>query len=203
MASTILPVICGGIAGSLVTYGLTWVRERRRNDGAYRAPQRIAIGDIVAATHELTLHVHAFRDVCEEFTRKTEGTEFREISEAELNEVSNQTRRALLGVGRAFHVGRLTIVDAECFEAMGDAFSNFAKLQAVLQGVGESTPNPDNIREKTASVVSFTEGLNRDVVALVDAGQERLSPVQSWWNRRRRAKRRKGLATKYFEQSQD
>jgi hypothetical protein len=140
VASTILPVICGGIAGSLVTYGLTWVRERRRNDGAYRAPQRIAIGDIVAATHELTLHVHAFRDVCDEFTRRTEGREFREISEAELNEVSNQTRRALLGVGRAFHVGRLTIVDAECFEAMGMRSATSPSSRPCCRGSGNRRP---------------------------------------------------------------
>lgn len=192
--SAILPVICGGIAGSALTYGLTWVREHRRTNDAYRAPQRVAIGDIVAAVYELTLRVHAFRDVFEEL-----ASESREISGAELNEVSDQTNRAMLGVGRAFHVGRLTIVDAECFEAMGEAFNNFGKLRTELQGVRELAPTADNMREKVASIVSFTQGLNRDVVALVQAGQKDLSPVQSWRNKRRREEVRKRLEAKYFE----
>ena len=111
---------------------MTWVREHRRTNDAYRAPQRVAIGDIVAAVYELTLRVHAFRDLFEELARES-----REISGAELNEVSDQTNRAMLGVGRAFHVGRLTIVDAECFEAMREAFNTFSKLRTELQGVGE------------------------------------------------------------------
>jgi hypothetical protein len=107
----------------------------------------------------------------------------------------------MLGVGRAFHVGRLTIVDAECFEAMGEAFNNFGKLRTELQGVRELAPTADNMREKVASIVSFTEGLNRDVVALVQAGQKDLSPVQSWRNKRRREEVRKRLEAKYFEPS--
>jgi hypothetical protein len=195
----ILTVIGGGIAGGLLSYGLTWVREWRRTNDAYRAPQRVAIGDIVTATYELTLRVHAFRDVCEELAKQSEGKDFREISDAELEEVSDQTKRALLGVGRAFHVGRLTVVDAECYEAMGKAFNNFAKLRSALQGVGEITPTPDNMREKLRSIVSSTEGLNRDVVNLVFVGQKRLSPVQTWRNKRRRAQVRKRLEAEYFE----
>ncbi|AYJ06359.1 hypothetical protein MAA44156_03430 [Mycobacterium avium subsp. avium] len=53
--SAALPYVGGGVFGAAVTYGLTWVRERRRTLDAYRAPQRQAIGDIVAATHELML----------------------------------------------------------------------------------------------------------------------------------------------------
>jgi hypothetical protein len=174
----ILTVIGGGIAGSALTYGLTWVRERRRTNDAYRAPQRVAIADIVEATYELTLRIYSFRDVCEELAKQSEGKDFREIPDAQQEEVSDQTKRALLGVGRAFHAGRLTIVDAKCYEAMGEAFNNFAKLQSALQGVAEMTPTPDNMREKVRSIVSSTEALNADVVSLVYAGQKRLSPVQ-------------------------
>jgi hypothetical protein len=169
--AAILTVVVGGIAGSALTYGLTWLRERRRTIDAYTATQRVAIGGIVAATYELTLRVCAFRDVLEELAKQGEGKQFREISDAELDEVSYQTSRALLGVRRAFQTGRLTIVDAECYEAMGEAFNNFTKLGGALQGVGELTPTATNMREKTASIVSFTEGLNRDVVTLVKAGQ--------------------------------
>jgi hypothetical protein len=199
---SILNVICAGIAGSGFTYGLTWVREQRRTHDAYRAPQRVAIGDIVAATYELTLRVYAFRNVTEELAKESEGKKFRKISGAEIHEVSDQANRAVLGVGRAFHVGRLTIVDAECYGAMGDAFNNFAKLQTALRGVGELTPTADNMRAKTTSVVSSTEVLNRDVVALVGAGQKHLSPVQTWRNKRRREEVHKRLEAKYFEPSQ-
>lgn len=53
--SAALPYVAGGFFGAAVTFGLTWVRERRRTLDAYRAPQRQAIGDIVAATHEFML----------------------------------------------------------------------------------------------------------------------------------------------------
>jgi len=52
------------------------------------------------------------------------------------------------------------------------------------------------------SIVSFTEGLNRDIVALVEAGQKHLSPVQTWRNKRRREEVRKRLEAKYFKPSQ-
>jgi len=51
--SAALPYVGGGVFGAAVTSGLTWVRERRRTLDAYHAPQRQAIGDIVADTHEL------------------------------------------------------------------------------------------------------------------------------------------------------
>jgi hypothetical protein len=38
-----------------MTYGLTWLRERRRILDAYRAPQRHAIGDIITETHALMI----------------------------------------------------------------------------------------------------------------------------------------------------
>ncbi len=199
----ILTVIGGGIAGSALTYGLTWVREHRRTNDAYRAPQRVAIADIVEATYELTLRIYAFRDVCEELAKESEGKTFRQIPDAEQEDVSHQAKRALLGVGRAFHAGRLTVVDADCYEAMGEAFNNFAKLQAALEGTAELTPTPDNMRDKLRSIVSSTEALNKDVVRLVYAGQKRLSPVQTWWNKRRRTKVRKRLEAKYFDPSRN
>jgi hypothetical protein len=48
-----LQVVLGGIAGSFVTWCLTWYRERRRMIDAAREPQRQAIAGIAAAAHEL------------------------------------------------------------------------------------------------------------------------------------------------------
>jgi hypothetical protein len=197
--ATILTVVGAGIAGSALTYGLTWLRESRRTKDGYRAPQRAAIGEIVEATHELTQRVFAFRDACEERVRQSEGKTFRKISDAELKEATNEAKRALFGVGRAFHIGRLTVVDAECYEAMGVAFNNFSKLEGALEGIAELAPTAADMREKMASIVLFTGVLNRDMVMLVKAGQKRLSPVQTWWNKWRRVEVRKQLDARHFQ----
>ena len=196
--ATILTVIGAGIAGSGLTYGLTWLRESRRTIDANRAPQRAAIAEIVEATYELTLRVFAFRDVCEERARQSEGKTFRRVSDAELGDLTNQVKRALFGVGRAFQIGRMTVVDADCYEAMAAAFNNFSKLQGALEGVAEMAPTAPNMREKMASVVLFTGGLNRGTVMLVKAGQKRLGPVQTWRNKWRREEVRQRLEAKYF-----
>jgi hypothetical protein len=196
--ATILTVIGAGIAGSALTYALTWLRESRRTKDANRAPQRAAIAEIVEATYELTLHVFALRDAYEERARQSEGKRFRRVSDAELEELTNQAKRALFGVGRAFHIGRMTVVDADCYEAMAAAFNNFTKLQGTLEGVGEMAPTSPNMRETMASIVLFTGGLNRGTVMLVKAGQKRLSPVQTWWNKWRREEVRQRLEAKYF-----
>jgi hypothetical protein len=52
-AAGALQVVLGGIAGSLVTWCLTWYRERRRLIDAAREPQRQAIAGIAAAAYEL------------------------------------------------------------------------------------------------------------------------------------------------------
>jgi hypothetical protein len=113
--------------------------------------------------------------------------------------VSNQLSRALFGVSHAFQVGRLVIVDAECYERMGVAFNNFAELQRALKGSGEMAPTQEDVREKIKSITSRTRGLNDDVFALVSTGQDRLSPVQTRRNKRRRARVQKELDAKYFE----
>jgi hypothetical protein len=45
----VLPYIGSGALGGIVTFGLNWAREQRRVADAYRAPQRHAIGEILAA----------------------------------------------------------------------------------------------------------------------------------------------------------
>lgn len=191
--AAIWSLVVSGVIGSGITYLFSWVRESRRTKDAYRTPQRVAIGDIVEATYELTLRIHAVRDVFEE-----SATGLRDVPDAELNEVYSQMSRALFGVGRAFHIGRLTVVDAECYEAMGEAFNNFAMLQRDLQNVADIEPTADNMREKVKSMVSRIRGLNEDVFALVQAGQKSLSPVQTWRNRRKRKDVRERLEAKHF-----
>jgi hypothetical protein len=51
----------------------------------------------------------------------------------------------MLGVDRAFNVGRLTIVDAECFEAMGIAYNEFVKVKDAFSDFGTLQQTPANI----------------------------------------------------------
>jgi hypothetical protein len=59
--SDVLHVVLGGAIGSSVAFGLSWLREHRRTTDAYRAPQRQAIGELIAAAHELQLRILNFR----------------------------------------------------------------------------------------------------------------------------------------------
>jgi hypothetical protein len=51
-----------------------------------------------------------------------------------------------------------------------------------LEGVGELTPTPENIRPRIDSIKSFSLELNRDVAAVVRAGQKAPSSLQTWLN---------------------
>jgi hypothetical protein len=64
--SAALPYLGGGFVGAAFTYAVTLPRGRRRSLDTYRAPQRQAIGDIVAATHDLMLRELEARTVLTE-----------------------------------------------------------------------------------------------------------------------------------------
>lgn len=57
--SSLVGIVGGGIAGSSLTYALTWFRERRRLTDAYRAPQREAVAGILSAVYELQIAIQA------------------------------------------------------------------------------------------------------------------------------------------------
>src|ERR1700727_2821226 len=44
--------LVGGVIGSLATFGLAWRREHRRSLDTYRAPQRQAVSEILAANFQ-------------------------------------------------------------------------------------------------------------------------------------------------------
>jgi hypothetical protein len=143
--SVVLTLIGGGVAGALLTYGLSWWRERRRTLDSYRAPQREAIGGIIAATHELLLRETDFSQAMGDLANEAGGKSHRTYSDRELDDVTSQLNRAMLGVDRAFNVGRLTIVDAECFEAMGIAYNEFVKVKDAFSDFGTLQQTPANI----------------------------------------------------------
>lgn len=193
--SAALPYIGGGVFGAALTYGLTWLRERRRTLDAYRSPQRQAIAGIVAATHEYMSCELEQRMLMEDLIRQIR--EDRLIVTAEQSDAAMKASgRALLAVERAFQVGRLTIVDAPCWKAMGIAYVDFSQLSAAM-GAGANMPEldtPEQFEGYIEGIKALAENFNRSVLAIVIAAADRLAPAETRWNwfRRRGARRRIG-----------
>ncbi|MEU6563335.1 hypothetical protein [Nocardia nova] len=163
----------GGVIGSSVTYVITYVRERRKLHDAYRTPQRDAIGGIVAATHELKV---ATVDVIDHA-----GLTGRQTSDDAELASERAFERAVLAVEKAFAVGKLSIVDAASYEQMQVAYNEYSQFRRTM--------NPETI-SGAAQWTEFIAGhrksvdiLDREVAKLVQIGQRRLSPVQSWRNK--------------------
>jgi hypothetical protein len=195
LLGSISTVIGGGIAGGVLTYGLTWLRERRRLIDAYRAPHREAISVIIVATHELLAREADFRHAMNDLANESEG-------KPGTDQARNHLDRALLGLERAFNVGRITIVDSECFEAMGTAYNEFTKINTCFAEFEHMEQTPSNIGRVTGELAAHTSQLHKAVADLVVAGQRRVSPVQSWLNKRRRENVRKRLDAEYFKPPQ-
>jgi hypothetical protein len=111
--------------------------------------------------------------------------------------------QALFDVLQVFHIGRFSIVDAQCFEAMGEAWLNIAKAGKDLTGVDDETPHADRLRKSAKAFVPLVNGLNHDVYELVVKGKLRLSPAQSLFNRLTHAQASKELDEKYFPPTSD
>lgn len=181
---SLLQIVGGGVAGGLLTYALTWWRERRRMKDAYRAPQREAVAGIMTAVHELLVSESDHREAAETLVREPD-----QISDADLDAIINAFARAVYGVEAAFNVGKVTIVDSVCREYMGRAYNTFIlHVHSLRSALGEILPDnaidrmPDFIERYQAAV----QQLNVAVTNLVEASQERISPTQSWPNQLRR-----------------
>jgi hypothetical protein len=192
--SAALPYVGGGVLGASVTYGLTWVRERRRTLDSYRAPQRAAIGDIITAVHGLALAEFDMRTFLTELIKQSHGASHYPVSDVQLMGASTAMSRALLDVERTFRVGSLTIVDAPCWEAMNVAYSEFRRIRSAFADMSESA---DNLARIVAEIRKSAEQLNRDVMELVRTAQDRVSPVQDPLNKERRRRARLRLRARY------
>jgi hypothetical protein len=195
MVASLLTAGLGGVLGAFLTYGLSWFRERRRTLDAYRAPQRAAIADIVAATHELLMQQFLWRDLSLAFIELDRENRLDELPA--LNEAHRASSQAggvaMLRVERAFQGGSLAIVDADCWAAMRTAYFAFHTLRQALTSVADSS------MENAAAIEGFVDSLDQnaktfreEVNALVRAADGRVSPVESWLNRRRRRRIREG-----------
>jgi hypothetical protein len=192
--SVALPYVGGGVLGAAVTYGLTWLRERRRTLDAYRAPQRTAIGDIITAVHGLALAEFDMRTFMGELLKQGLGKDHYPVSDMQLMGASTAMSRALLDVERTFRVGSLTIVDAPCWEAMNVAYSEFRRIQSAFADMSVSA---ENLARIVGEITKYTVQLNSDVMDLVRTAQDRVSPVQDPINKQRRRRARQRLRARY------
>lgn len=195
--STALPYVGGGVLGAAMTYGLTWVRERRRTLDAYRAPQRQAIGDIVAATHALMireLEARTAQNAVLNHVRR-DALPTPEVLAA-LMTTGAELGKATLDAERAFQIGRLTIVDAFCWETMGEAYITLSSLrQAIAARVG--APDMESVNEVEQYVDHIKDlaaRCNESVLRLVIAAADRMSPTETVRNRRQRQAARRRLS---------
>jgi hypothetical protein len=153
-------------------------------------PQRQAIGDIVAATYELLLSESTMRDGAEELMSHPDR-----ITDAELDTIGNVFARGLYGMDRAFSVGKITVVDSACREAMGDAYNEFVlRVRSLHSRFADITPAtaPQLFPTFLDEFRSAAKQLNIAVANLVEVGQGRISPTQSLlnWSQRRGVKNR-------------
>lgn len=182
---SVLQIVGGGAVGASLTYALTWWREPKRMADTYRAPQREAIGGILAATHELLLAESDFREAMGELAKEAQGESARGFSDEDLDRITKEFNRTALGIDRAFQVGRLTIVEAACYEKMGVAYNRFVQIKNAF-GDLLANQTPENMLVATDRMNGFARQLNRDVADLVLVSYLKVSPVQSMRNRVRR-----------------
>jgi hypothetical protein len=130
------------------------------------------------------------RDGAEELARHPDR-----ITDAELDAIGNVFARGLYGMDRAFSVGKITLVDSVCREAMGYAYNEFVlNVQSLRSRYTDIAPStaPQLFPAFLDDFRSATEQLNVAVADLVEVSQGRISPTQSWlnWWRRRGVRKR-------------
>ena len=197
--STALPYVGGGVLGAGVTYGLTWVRERRRTLDAYRPLRRQALGEIITATHALMMSELEKRAVMTELVKQMRQQEHFDVPAEQLMAATAAMGSAMLDVERAFHIGSLTIVDAPCWEAMGAAYFEFDQLRSATKAGGATEMQTiEDIEQYIGATAGHSTQFNKGVSALVCAANDRVSPAETFWNPWRRPRTwspRKALPT--------
>jgi hypothetical protein len=183
----------GAALGAVATFGLTWRREHRRSLDTYRAPQRQAISDILAANFEFQAREFELRmtqlELFDRVAHLPQG--FIDDSGPGPTPAAKAAATAGHALNHAFAIGRLTIVDAKCWQALGVAFFEFERLRAMKV----NAPGFQNAEDVTAhydALAHRATQLNSAVSALVIAAVDRVSPAETLFNPwRRRAGRRR------------
>ncbi|MDX1873553.1 hypothetical protein SBI67_15630 [Mycolicibacterium sp. 120266] len=183
-----------GAVGSLLTYAFTWWREHRRMQDANRAPQRQAIGDILAAAHELQLRVLNWRRVLTDLIdeiRQDRANNLPAIS-MQIHEVETAYATALLGMRRALEVGSLSVVDVRCWQELVVVAAAFARFDGGT-GIGQIA-SADAAEQFVSRLGERSDQLRVAVSTLVKTANDRVTPAESRRNRRQRRKAQRQLA---------
>jgi hypothetical protein len=182
-AAGALQIVLGGIAGSLLTWCLTWLRERRRLSDALRAPQREAIAAIVASAHELFIQEGRRTQLLIDRANVQEGKQ-RQFSQESFAGLAVELNRAILGLTMAMQIGQLTVIDPKCVSAANavqEAFNQVKKL--IRETSDDEVPDADSNRKLAADIGSAIDTLQKSVRDLVAVGRTQVSPTQGWWRR--------------------
>lgn len=184
-----------GAVGSSLTYALTWWRERKRMQDAYRAPQRHAIGEILAAGHELQLRGFNWRRALAELLEaaRQHNAETVQAMNAEIREVERAHAVAMLNLRGALEVGSLTVVDAQCWQAMVAAAAEFEQFYALLSDETVLS-SVDRIEQLNAQLEAQAAQLRVAMTALVRTANDRITPAETRRNKRRRQTAQRQLA---------
>lgn len=188
-----LKYVAGAVIGAVATFGLAWRREHRRSLDTYRAPQRQAISDIVAANFDFQARELELRtaqlELADRLAHLQEG--FIDDSGPGPSPAAKAAATAGHVLNHAFAIGRLTIVDAPCWEALGAAIFEFERLRA-LKINAPGFQKAEDITAYYNSLAQQADQLNSAVSALVIAAVDRLSPAETLLNPwRRHAGRRR------------
>ncbi|OBI52958.1 hypothetical protein A5706_22940 [Mycobacterium sp. E796] len=109
---------------------------------------------------------------------------------------------AKLNLDRAFQIGKLTIADAECYEAMIVAYNEFVRLGDEFKRYSAAAEKDEEDHAHLLSEIRrYHSQLGDHVDDLVDLGHRRLSLKQSVWNRRKRARVSRRLNAKYSDEA--
>lgn len=170
--------IWGAVAGAVSARILTWLAERRRNRDAYRAPQREAIGAIIAAANDMKV---SLSDAIEHM-----GLTGRQTTDDATVQSLNTFLRRLLGLDEQFSIGRLTVVDGPCRDKMLAAYVRYSDLRKLAN-------QPDVATE--AGFGTFIREMNDTsndldvfLAELVDLAEKRLSPARPLLGKRPKLK---------------
>jgi hypothetical protein len=177
-AATIAITLLGGVTGSALTYGLSWLRERRRTLDAYRAPQREAIAGIVVASHELFMGVANFRRDHLDNRPASDDQPRMNRSQRVIDERFDQFKLAFITFDQAHLIALLTIVDEHCYEALDAVSKAFGELRAPMKRIAGTNPSPEEGRAVSGELADLAKRLGVAIAFLVAIGRARVSPVQ-------------------------
>ena len=188
-------LLISGTAGSALTYALTWWRENKRMQDAYRAPQRQAIAEILTAGYDFQLGALNLRFVLTELIEEIRQNRDENIPaiDAQVREKQSAYGAAMLGMRRAFEVGALTVLDAQCWKEMVVAVAAFSEFNDDPDGAKKFS-SVDEFEQFVALNKERSDRLRVAISGLVKVASQRVTPVESRRTRRERRDAQRELA---------